>query len=91
MTGSGSHSGAGLARGGMPSTLSENERLLVVCVRRLARAIADGAHDLAPADADQFVALEVFEIIESLGGVSDAFAIETARYLTDAVRRLRQN
>lgn len=79
----------GTARADMPATLSENERLLVACVRRLAHAIADGARGLAPADADQYIALEVFDIIESLGGVSDAFAIETARYLTDAVRRLR--
>ncbi len=73
------------------SPITENERLLIVCVRRLARTIADGARGLQPADADQYVALEVFDIIESLGGVSDAFAIETARYLTDAVRRLRSN
>ena len=88
---SGSRTRAGPARADMPATLSENERLLVACVRRLARAIADGARGLAAADADQYIALEVFDVIESLGGVSDAFAIETARYLTDAVRRLRQN
>jgi hypothetical protein len=87
----GPRSRAGLARADMPVTLSENERLLVACVRRLARAIADGARGLTPADAEQYIALEVFDIIESLGGLSDAFAIETARYLTDAVRRLRQN
>ena len=75
----------------LPAALSENERLLVACVRRLARAIADGARGPSSAEADQFVAREVFDIIDALGGVSDAFATETARYLTDAVRRLRQN
>jgi hypothetical protein len=82
---------AGHAKPQIPAALSENEQLLIVCVRKLALAIADGARDLAPADADQFIAHEVFEIMGTLSGVSEAFSNETARYLTDAVRRLRQN
>lgn len=37
---------------GVERALSKSERLPVVCVRQLARAIADGARGLAAADAD---------------------------------------
>ena len=71
--------------------LSDSERLLIVSMRRLSHAIADRARGLQPAEADQVIAREVFLIVDTLGGVSNSFSIESAKYLTDAVHRLRQN
>lgn len=66
--------------------LSDNERLVVGCLRVLARRVADRARDLDDIAARELVDREVRDVIDSLGACADNFAQETERYLRQAIR-----
>ena len=69
--------------------LSDNERLVVGCMRVIARNIAEKAQGLDAAAAEAAIERQVEDVLDTLGAVSDAFAQETARYLRQAIRRAR--
>ncbi len=69
--------------------LSENDRLMLVCMNGLAQKIADETNGLPQAESDRLTSRRVAAIIGALDEVSESFALETARYLTEAVHRLR--
>lgn len=71
--------------------LSDNERLVVGCMRLIARNIAEKAQGLDTATAEAAIERQVEDVLDTLGAVSDAFAQETARYLRQAIRRARSH
>ncbi len=71
--------------------LSDNERLVVGCMRLIARNIAEKTHGLDAIAAEAAIERQVEDVLDTLGAVSDAFAQETARYLRLAIRRARSH
>ncbi len=69
--------------------LSENDRLMLVCMNGLAQKIADETMGLPCAESDRLTSQRVTAIIGELDEVSESFALETARYLTEAIHRIR--
>lgn len=69
--------------------LSDVDRLMLLCMRELAQKIADETRGLPLHAAQAFTSRRVTEIVGALDEVSEAFALETARYLTETVHTLR--
>lgn len=76
------------SRGGT-TILSDNERMLVACLQVIAQRSAVETRRMPEPEALQAAAREVFTAVNELGGVSQGFAVETARYLGEEVRRRR--
>ncbi len=68
--------------------LSDTDLLMLVCMRELAQKIADEVRGLSGSEAQATISQRVTAIIGALDGVSESFALETARYLTETVYRL---
>lgn len=71
------------------AALSDSERLLVACVRKIARNVAESTRGMSERDAERQATSTIFDLIQSLGHVSGAFAEETERYLRQAIARER--
>ena len=76
------------ARAGF-AALSESERLLITSLRAIARQLAEATFGMSERETEGFLEEAIFELIQSLGQVSEAFAAETAQYLRQAIRRAR--
>ena len=76
------------ARAGF-AALSESERLLITSLRAVARQLAEATFGMSEREAERYIEEAIFELIQSLGQVSEAFAAETAQYLRQATRRAR--
>ena len=68
--------------------LSETDLLMLVCMRELAQKIADEVQGLSGPEAQPRISQRVTAVVGALDGVSEAFALETARYLTETIYRL---
>ena len=79
------HASAGVA------ALSDSERLLITCLRRIARSAAEATRGMSERDTDRHIAEVIFDLIQSLGSVSGSFSRETERYLQQAIRRERSH
>lgn len=71
--------------------LSESERLLIASLRVIAIGLAEATHGMSKRRAEQHVDGALFELVQSLGHVSESFATETSRFLKDAVQQARMN
>lgn len=71
------------------AVLSDSERLLIASLRMIARGLADATRGMSERDTELYINEEIFELIQSLGGTSEPFAVETERYLRQAVGRAR--
>ena len=74
-----------------PAFLDERERILVACVRVIARRVAHETNRMPMDDAVQAASGEVMAEATRLGGVSESMIVETARYLGEEIRRNRYN
>lgn len=79
---------AGTGRVHRAVPLSDTDLLMLVCMRELAQKIADEVQGLSGSEAQARISHRVTAIVGALDGVSEPFAIETARYLTETVYRL---
>ena len=68
--------------------LSDTDVLMLVCMRELAQKIADEVQGLNGSEAQAHISQRVTAIVSALDDVSESFALETARYLTETVYRL---
>jgi hypothetical protein len=68
------------------AALSESERLLIICLREIARSEVEATRGMSERDRERHVSEAIFDLIQSLGSVSEAFAAETERYLRQAIR-----
>ena len=68
--------------------LSDTDVLMLVCMRELAQKIADEVQGLSGPEVQSRISQRVTAVVGALDGVSEAFALETARYLTETVYRL---
>ena len=80
--------GAGRVRCAVP--LSDTDLLMLFCMRELAQNIADELAGLPFGEVQAQISLRMTSILGALDGVSEPFALETARYLTETVYRLTQ-
>jgi hypothetical protein len=71
--------------------LSETERLLISCLRTIAAGLAADTFGMPQRQTDRHIDEAIFDLIQSLGAVSQGFAAETERYLREAVAMARLN
>ena len=71
--------------------LSDSERLLLTCLQQIARSEAEATRGMGERDTELHVNEAIFELIQSLGAVSESFADETERYLRQAIKQARSH